>query len=258
MIAKTKPTAAPEFVRGIKGFSADLSCRGFKFEVGKTYTHTGDVKACKGGFHAVTGHPLAVLQYYAPAGSRFCIVEQGGAMHSDDGTKTAAEILKVGREIGISDLVAEAVKWVTDRATLGERATGNRGAASATGNQGAASATGYQGAASATGYQGAASATGNHGAASATGFQGAASATGNHGAASATGNHGAASATGNQGAATASGYDGRVMGAANNALFAVERDDNYNIISVACGIVGKDGIKPNVWYVAKAGKLVTA
>jgi len=349
MPAKKKPqpnaaveaAPAPTVIHAIKGFDANLQCRGFQFAVGETYTHQGRVKACEGGFHAVSGHPLAVFKYYAPAGSRFCRVELSGAVDGDDGEKTAAAILKVGQEIGLSDLVQEAVDWVTARATPeGEAATGNQGAASAsgtrgaatasgyqgaatasgtqgaasasgtqgaatasgeqgaasaTGSQGAASATGYQGAASATGtrgaasatgeqgaatasgtqgaasatgYQGAASATGYQGAASATGYQGAASATGDQGAASATGSQGAASATGYQGAASAtgtrgaamtSGYGGRVSGAIGNALFAVERPTwNGPIVSVACGIVGQGGVKPDTWYRAVGGKLVEA
>jgi hypothetical protein len=280
----------------IKGFDASLKCRDFQFALGETYKHEGPVKACKGGFHAITGHPLAVFQYYAPAGSRFCRVELSGATDTDDNEKIASEILTVGEEIGITDLVNDAVKWVLDRAKPeGERATGDRGAASATGDQGAASATGYQGAASATGdrgaasatgtrgaasatgtrgaasatgyhgaasatgYQGAASATGDQGAASATGYQGAASATGTRGAASATGDRGAASATGTRGAAMTSGHLGQVRGTAGNALFACERETwDGPIISVAAGIVGQDGIEPNRWYRCVGGKLVEA
>ena len=193
-------------MKAIKGFDANLQCRGFQFEVGKTYTHEGDVKACEGGFHAIPEdqHPLSVFEYYAPAGSRFCFVEIGGKTEKRE-DKIAAQILTVGNEIGISGLVAEAVAFVTSRAKLeGQSATGTRGAASATGYQGAASATGTRGAASATGYQGA------------------------------------------------------VMGSDGNALFAVERDDNDDILSVACGIVGRDGVKAGVWYVCAAGKLVSA
>jgi hypothetical protein len=224
---------APDVVHGIKGFDSNLQCRGFQFAIGETYTHEGKVRACRSGFHAIvsTAHPLSVFNYYPPAGSRFCRVEMTGATSTDDDIKIAAEILKVGKEIGITDLVNEAIAWTLDRATPeGETATGEQGAASATGYRGAASATGEQGAASATGEQGAASATGEQG---------------------------AASATGEQGAAMTSGYLGIVSGKDGNALFSVERATwDGPIISVACGIVGQDGIKPDTWYRAENGKLI--
>jgi hypothetical protein len=216
-------------ITSIKGFDKNLQCRGFQFEVGKTFTHDGPVKACSSGFHAypVEEHPLTVFNSYAPAGNRFCEVTQGGATNAKE-TKLASATITIDIELSIGDLVKRAWDYVWSRATLepgaqatgyqgaasatGElgaaSATGNRGAASATGELGAASATGYQGAASATGNRGAASATGNRGAASATGELGAASATGELGAASATGELGAASATGYQGAASATGYQG--------------------------------------------------
>jgi hypothetical protein len=197
-----------------KGFDKNLQCRGFQFEIGKTYTHKGKVEACKAGFHAIEGHPLEVFGYYAPGISRFCVVELDGdlARHNDD-SKVAAQILTVGKEISISELVRDAVKFVMDRSKPeGETATGTQGAASSTGDQGAASSTGYQG---------------------------------------------AASSTGNHGAAMAIGYLGRVMGADGNALFAVERAAwDGPIVSIASGIVGRDGIEASVWYWAKDGKLV--
>jgi hypothetical protein len=345
-----KPTTADQVTKSIKGFNQDLTCRGFQYEIGKTYTHNGGVEQCLSGFHAcpVEHHPLSVFEFYAPAGSRFFEVTQGGKT-SNGGTKLASATITIDFEITIGELVKRAWDYVWSRATKSDEAhvtvdngaasatgdqgaasatgdlgaasatgtrgaasatgtrgaasvtgdlgaasatgdlgaasvtgtrgaasatgtrgaasaTGTRGAASVTGDLGAASATGDLGAASATGTRGAASATGTRGAASVTGYQGAASATGYQGAASATGDLGAASVTGYQGAASATGtrgaaissYVGKVMGADGNALFAIERDDNLDIASVASGIVGRDGIKANVWYVCRASQLVEA
>jgi hypothetical protein len=86
------------------------------------------------------------------------------------------------------------------------------------------------------------------------GYQGAATASGTQGAATASGYQGAATASGTQGAATASGYDGRARGTDGNALFLVERDDNYAIKNVWAGIVGRDDIKADTFYHLINGK----
>ena len=52
----------------------------------------------------------------------------------------------------------------------------------------------------------------------------------------------------------ASGYMGRVSGSLGNALFLVERDDNYKIIAAWAGIVGQNKIKPDTFYFLKNGK----
>ena len=62
--------------------------------------------------------------------------------------------------------------------------------------------------------------------------------------------------TGYRGAAMASGYKGRAMGAVGNALFLVERNDNYEIVAVWAGIVGRDEIKAGVWYTLQGGEPV--
>ena len=41
-------------VKGFKGFNEDLTCRGFRYEIGKTYKHNGEVELCSSGFH-ITG-----------------------------------------------------------------------------------------------------------------------------------------------------------------------------------------------------------
>ena len=81
------------------------------------------------------------------------------------------------------------------------------------------------------------------------GNQSAASSTGDRSAAISTGDRSVASSTGYQSAATASGKEGRVMGIKGNALFLVYRDPNtWEILHVWAGLVGQNGIKPNVWY----------
>ena len=201
--AKAKSNPA----RAIKGFDANLKCRDFAFEVGQTYVHKGEVKACRAGFHAIpeSVHPLTVFEFYPPAGNRFAVVEVSGQTDSES-NKIAAEILTVEREIGLRELTQEAVKWVMDRAKLeGPVAVNDNGLATASGDMGAATASGYQGAAMVT------------------------------------------------------GYGGEVMGKAGNALFAIERKTrNGPIVSVACGIVGQDGIEAETWYRCEGGKLVAA
>jgi hypothetical protein len=57
----------------------------------------------------------------------------------------------------------------------------------------------------------------------------------------------------------ATGFGGTVSGADGNALFTIERaSEDGPIISVACGIVGKEGIKADTWYRCVGGKLVEA
>ena len=134
-------------IKAYKAFDKDLSCRGFKYEVGKEYEETGDIKACEKGFHACS-YPLDVFGYYAPAGSRFCEVEQSGKIDDSESDKVCSSKIRIGAELDIRGLVKAAVSYVKERCTNecnaepGKPATaGNKGAATA-GDKGAATARG--------------------------------------------------------------------------------------------------------------------
>lgn len=54
-------------MKAYKGFNKDMTCRGFQYEVGKTY-ETDEADLCNSGFHACK-NPLDCFKYYSPAKS---------------------------------------------------------------------------------------------------------------------------------------------------------------------------------------------
>jgi len=63
-----------DYMKGYKATNADLTCQGFKFELGKWYKHDGEVKLCKSGFHFCV-HPSGPWNYYNCREARLFVVE---------------------------------------------------------------------------------------------------------------------------------------------------------------------------------------
>ena len=238
----TAPAPTEEVIESVKGFNSDWTCRGFQYEIGKAYEHEGDVELCKSGFHAISGYPLEVFGYYAPAGSRFAVVQQGGrlARNSED-NKIASSRLSVSFELTLPALAQRTVDWVLARidASLTQTNTGDQSAATNTGNKSAATN---------TGNKSAATNTGNWSAATNTGDQSAATNTGDQSAATNTGNKSSARVEGKNSVAIATGYKSKVKGAIGCGLCLVYRDDEGTLKHIWAGIVGKNGIKAGTWY----------
>ena len=92
-----------------KGFDKDLRCRGFQYEVGKTYEEK-EARICETGFHACE-NPLNVLQYYPPCyGNRYCEVEQDGEFSDNrDDSKIASTKIEINKEISLTELIQAAI-----------------------------------------------------------------------------------------------------------------------------------------------------
>ena len=60
-------------MKAYKGFDANLKCRGFQYEVGKTYEEP-EASLCNKGFHACE-NPLNALNYYPLVDGKFQAVE---------------------------------------------------------------------------------------------------------------------------------------------------------------------------------------
>jgi hypothetical protein len=195
-------------VIAFKGFDENLRCRGYQYEIGKTYTHEGGVLPCHSGFHSCE-HPFEVWAYYEPGRSRFALVELGGDIknHSYD-TKLASAEITIRAELTIPELVQRGVDYILSKIadSKTESNTGDRSAATNTGDRSAATNTGDRSAATNTGDRSAATNTGHQSAATNTGDRSAATNTGDQSAATNTGHQSAATNTGHQSAATNTGH----------------------------------------------------
>ncbi|MGQ6411324.1 DUF7666 domain-containing protein [Serratia sp. IR-2025] len=207
-----------------KGFNQDLTCRGFQFEMGKTFEHKGKVEACSGGFHSCE-YPLDCFSYYPPAESRYAETIATGEVSREDGgdSKIASATITIKAEISMHQMVTRAIEWIWSKVdrSLEQTNTGNYSAASNTGNYSAASNTGNYSAASNTG---------------------------NYSAASNTGDYSAAEVSGSHSVAAAYGIEGKARAAENSALVLCYRNDEGELIHIRASKVGENGIKPDVWY----------
>lgn len=202
----------PVSILAFKGFDLDMKCRGFAFEVGKTYTHEGHVKACESGFHSCE-YPLDVFRYYAPAHSVFAVVAPTGeiARHSED-SKIASSSLTVKASIDLPGIIKAAIEFVSTRCHPAE-------AEHATGDSSASSATGYSSASLSIGENSTSEITPH------------------------------AEGTPLHAVAIATGYASYARAPEGSAIVCVCRSNETGaILHIRASKIGENGIKPDTWY----------
>ena len=211
-----------------KGFDESLKCRGYQYEIGKTFEHDGAVKACESGFHACE-YPLDVFSYYPPSSSRFAIVKMYGETSKDgDDTKIASAKITIETEIKLPEMINRAVDWIKNKINWSDDNTSN------TGNWSVATNTGDRSAATNTGYQSAATNTGDRSAATNTG------------------NWSVAEVSGRGSIAITIGHNSKSKADNGGAIVCVYRDCSGNLMHIKASKVGENGIKANTWYTLDA------
>ncbi|HHF4392715.1 TPA: hypothetical protein ACPOT1_000896 [Haemophilus influenzae] len=261
-----------------KGFKQDWTCRGYQYEVGKTYEHKGNVEACESGFHACE-YPLDVLSYYSPAVSKFAVVKMSGETSKDsDDTKIASAKITIETEINLPEMIKKAVEWIKgkvdwDAAKVSNTGywsvatnTGDWSVATNTGDRSVATNTGYWSVATNTGDRSVATNTGYWSAVTNTGYRSVATNTGNRSAATNTGNRSVATNTGNQSAAEVSGkqsiavalgWQSKAKASIDGAIVCVYRNHEGELIHIKASKVGENNIKADTWYTLdEIGKFV--
>ena len=223
---KQSPTPAKpaKRVAGVKGFDRNLQCRGFQYELGKTFTHDGPTILCSSGLHFVED-PLDVFSYYDHT-QRFAAVEgEDVSDQKESDSKRVAKTLHIGAELSIRSLIDMGVKFAVDKVDF-SKADGqsiSKGSSST-----AASSGNYSTAAS----------------------------SGNSSKAASSGNYSTAEAKGKNTIAMVAGLSG-CASAGENGCFALPWNDGMRV-RIITGYVGEDGIQPDTFYRVIDGKLAKA
>ena len=237
-----------EKIIAYKAMNPDMTCRGKKYEVGKTYFED-KADCCNKGMHACE-NPFEVLRYYPMKNNpRFFEVECGGEISkSDEGSKLACTELTVKGELNFAGMLKATLDAVFRR--VKDKEPFSSGYSSTAGTSGNSSTAGTSGNSSTAGTSGDYSTAGTSGDYSTAGTSG------DYSTAAATGPYCRAKAEGNNSIAVANGYKSKVKGSVGCYLVLTEYDDDGNLLCADLKLVNGISIKADTWYMLKDGLVV--
>ena len=210
-----------EKIIAYKAMNPDMTCRGKKYEVGKTYFED-KADCCNKGMHACE-NPFEVLRYYPMKNNpRFFEVECGGEISkSDEGSKLACTELTVKGELNFAGMLKATLDAVFRRVKDKEPFS-----------------------------------SGDYSTAGTSGYSSTAGTSGDSSTAAATGPYCRAKAEGNNSIAVANGYKSKVKGSVGCYLVLTEYDDDGNLLCADLKLVNGISIKADTWYMLKDGLVV--
>ena len=86
-------------MKGYKAFNKDLTCRGFQYEVGKTYEMEENPEPCNRGFHFCETVANCYNYYPMKEDTRICEVEALGEVATDDNEKFCTNKIRIAAEV---------------------------------------------------------------------------------------------------------------------------------------------------------------
>ena len=246
-----------EKIIAYKAMNPDMTCRGKKYEVGKTYFED-KADCCNKGMHACK-NPFEVLRYYPMKNNpRFFEVECGGEISkSDEGSKLACTELTVKGELNFAGMLKATLDAVFRRVKDKEPfSSGNYSTAGTSGDCSTAGTSGDSSTAGTSGNYSTAGTSGDYSTAGTSGDYSTAGTSGYYSTAASTGSHCRAKVEGNSSIAVANGYKSKAKGSVGCYLVLTEYDDNGNFLCADLKLVDGISIKADTWYTLKDGLVV--
>jgi len=247
-----------EKITAFKGFDSELRCRGFQYEVGKTYEYDGNILICRFGFHAVE-NPLDVWGYYEPVAARYALVECSGdigRMPSDD-TKFVSSKIAIKEELTLGDFIRRAVDYqlglviidATVDAASGDNsrltASGDNSQLAASGDSSQLAASGHYSQLAASGDYSRLTASGDSSQLAASGDYSRLTASGDSSRLAASGDHSRLAVSGDSSQLAASGDSSRLAASGDSSQLAASGDSSRLAVSgdsSQLAITGQNGV----------------
>ena len=91
-------------MKGYKVFNPDFTCRGFKYEIGKTYTIEGNIECCKKGFHFCKELTDCFNYYDFDYNKKFAIIEANDKIITDDDEKYCTNNITIVKELSFTEV----------------------------------------------------------------------------------------------------------------------------------------------------------
>jgi len=113
-------------MKGYKAFNSDLTCRGFQFEIGKTYEHEGEIEPCESGFHFCKNLVDCYKFYDMSDETRICKVEAVGNIKTDDEVKYCTDKITILSEVKNPRLKSNLSDSNSGYCNSGDRNSGDR------------------------------------------------------------------------------------------------------------------------------------
>ena len=224
-------------MKAYKGFSRDMTCRGFQFEEGKTYEHQGEVNLCESGSHACED-PMDCLRYYDPCESVYHEVELDGVSDErKEDTKVVGKKIRIGARMSIKSIVKASIDFAF--ASCKDAKDGD-------------SASGDGSSQAASGYGSRQAASGNWSRQAASGYWSRQAASGDGSSQAASGYWSSQETTGKNCVMMSAGYAGKAKGKIGSWIVLTEWEKGVPNV-VAKRIDGEE-VKEDVWYTLKNGK----
>ncbi|WP_455819197.1 pentapeptide repeat-containing protein [Clostridium butyricum] len=113
-------------IKGFKVFKSDWTCKGYQYEVGKTFKHNGNIELCGSGFHFCQKASDCFNYYGFDSSNKVAEVLATGLVESSDDKSVTDELIIV-REIPWTELltIVNEGKDCTGLCNTGDRNTGD-------------------------------------------------------------------------------------------------------------------------------------